>query len=214
MKECQECGQLTANPKYCSSSCAAKYNNKNRGSRSEETKKKISESIIAYNISIGKINHPTLVKKNKSTVAKITKALKISLEEKILLVDFNSLKFERIRKRVIIEQNNKCSVCKIDSWRGKEITLELDHIDGDNKNNSRNNLVALCPNCHSQTPTWRGRNKKNQGGVAKKVSDKDLIEALLVSNWNIRQALITVGLAPKGGNYPRCHKIKRHYFDR
>jgi len=41
-----------------------------------------------------------------------------------------------------------------------DCALELDHIDGNNKNNTLKNLRWLCPNCHSMTSTWRGRNKK------------------------------------------------------
>lgn len=51
-----------------------------------------------------------------------------------------------------------CAFCGIDSWRGNAITLELDHINGQRSDNRLENLRVLCPNCHSQTPTWRGRN--------------------------------------------------------
>lgn len=45
------------------------------------------------------------------------------------------------------------------TWMGKKISLELDHIDGNNKNNLISNLRYLCPNCHALTPTYRGKNK-------------------------------------------------------
>ena len=44
-------------------------------------------------------------------------------------------------------------------WNGKELRLELDHIDGDSTNNTVDNLRLLCPNCHSQTPTYKAKNK-------------------------------------------------------
>lgn len=47
-----------------------------------------------------------------------------------------------------------------DSWNGSELTLDLDHIDGDPTNNVLENLRFLCPNCHSQTPTYKGRNSR------------------------------------------------------
>lgn len=53
----------------------------------------------------------------------------------------------------------RCNICKnTGEWLDKEITLHLDHIDGDSKNNEIANLRFLCPNCHSQTETYGGRN--------------------------------------------------------
>ena len=55
----------------------------------------------------------------------------------------------------------KCSDCGLGKeWNGKSITLELEHVDGNSHNNTLSNLKWLCPNCHSQTPTFRGRNRK------------------------------------------------------
>ena len=52
-----------------------------------------------------------------------------------------------------------CWECGISSWNDKELVLELDHINGVNTNHREENLRLLCPNCHSQTPTFKGRNK-------------------------------------------------------
>ena len=57
---------------------------------------------------------------------------------------------------------NACEDCGIkDSYNGKPLVMHLDHIDGDSCNHSLSNLRMLCPNCHSQTATYSGRNKKN-----------------------------------------------------
>jgi hypothetical protein len=54
-----------------------------------------------------------------------------------------------------------CSRCGLTEWRGKPLSFHLDHING-NKHDSRiENLRMLCPNCHSQTPTFSGRNNRN-----------------------------------------------------
>jgi len=64
-------------------------------------------------------------------------------------------------KRYILERDGGCSVCNISEWMGNPITLEIDHIDGDYTNNNEQNLRAICPNCHSQTPTFKNRNYGN-----------------------------------------------------
>lgn len=72
-----------------------------------------------------------------------------------------------LRKRLIKEglKEERCEGCKLDSWRGGVIPLELDHINGDNKDNRIENLRVLCPNCHALTDTYRGKNIGMRGGV-------------------------------------------------
>jgi hypothetical protein len=61
------------------------------------------------------------------------------------------------RRRVLREQDNKC-LCGISEWNGKPIGLEFHHADGNNTNDTRDNVSMLCPNCHSQTSTYRANN--------------------------------------------------------
>lgn len=56
-------------------------------------------------------------------------------------------------------KKNKCEMCGLDSWNGKILNCELDHIDGNRSNHLLSNLRMLCPNCHSQTETYRSKNK-------------------------------------------------------
>lgn len=66
-----------------------------------------------------------------------------------------------LKKYISNTKGYKCEVCNISEWNNKEISLHLDHIDGNSDNNLPNNIRLLCPNCHSQTDTFSGRNKKN-----------------------------------------------------
>ena len=103
----------------------------------------------------------------------------------------------------------KCDVCGCDGhWQNGQISLELDHIDGDNTNNEKENLRYLCPNCHALTETYRGRNKNIQSKVI--ISDQTFVQALQTSP-NIRQALMKIGLAPMGANYARAKDLLEKY---
>jgi 5-methylcytosine-specific restriction endonuclease McrA len=72
-----------------------------------------------------------------------------------------------LKKRLIKEgyKEYKCEICGINSWMGKELSLQLDHINGINNDNRIENLRLLCPNCHSQTETFSGRNIYKSRGV-------------------------------------------------
>ena len=110
-----------------------------------------------------------------------------------------------VKKRIISSslKDHKCEVCGITEWNGMVLTLELDHINGSSNDHRLENLRFLCPNCHSLTETWRGRNT-NSGKM--KVSDTEILTAYK-RHGNIRKTLIEVGLAPKGANYKRVKKL-------
>lgn len=97
----------------------------------------------------------------------------------------------------------RCSKCGLEEWQGQKIPLEIHHINGNSSDNRLENLQYLCLNCHAITDNFRGRNI-NTGKI--KVTDEELKSALK-ENSSVRAALISVGLAPKGGNYSRAYKL-------
>lgn len=201
MKECKKCGNKFEPTKglinYCSLACRNRRNwsdnDKSKKSVSAKNSKKVKEANS---------NRP------HSIWLKIAKTRKQNHKKEILQSDYSELSFESLRYRILYEQDEKCNRCGLNEWFGESLVLELEHKDGNHFNNQRSNLEMLCPNCHSLTKTWRGRNKKERKMM---VSDEKLLEALLINKWNMRQALISVGLVAKGGNYKRCHKLKKEF---
>jgi Zn finger protein HypA/HybF involved in hydrogenase expression len=79
-----------------------------------------------------------------------------------ILVKDSYFSSKDLRKRLVKEKilEKKCRDCGIEEkYNNKPITLHLEHINGDHFDNRIENLTILCPNCHSQTPTFGGRNK-------------------------------------------------------
>ena len=216
IKICKKCGKEFKQQKglinFCSLTC------RNTKEVTEETKKKISEGVKSseiYKRENGKVleerrkkaEEMKELKKNDLSGYKAIKKAKQA--ESFMSKDFNGLGIDARRLRVLYEQNYKCQNCGLSEWLGQELTLEIEHKNGNHQDNNRENLIALCPNCHSLTTTWRGRNKN--GHRKEKIKDEIILEELIKTNFNTRQALINLGMAAKGGNYPRCHRIKKNY---
>lgn len=72
----------------------------------------------------------------------------------------HSINSHALRKRLISEGyfEHKCYKCQLTQWNNLPIPLELEHKDGNHSNNNLENLTLLCPNCHAQTSTYRGKN--------------------------------------------------------
>lgn len=84
--------------------------------------------------------------------------IKTKYDNDNVFVENSMVSNERIKKLLVTENHmeNKCLSCgNTGEWLGKPISLELDHINGINNDNRLKNLRILCPNCHSQTPTFR-----------------------------------------------------------
>jgi Zn finger protein HypA/HybF involved in hydrogenase expression len=85
----------------------------------------------------------------------------------------------------------KCESCELVNWKNQNINLQLDHINGNRKDNRLENLRWLCPNCHSQTSTFCSRNVKS-----KRYSD-ELIISLCKKHGNVRGVVEELGCNPR-----------------
>jgi 5-methylcytosine-specific restriction endonuclease McrA len=65
----------------------------------------------------------------------------------------------KARLRLAGLKHECCEQCGLTDWRNRPLSLELHHVNGDGRDNRLENLMLLCPNCHSQTDTWGARNK-------------------------------------------------------
>jgi 5-methylcytosine-specific restriction endonuclease McrA len=82
----------------------------------------------------------------------------------VLTINSNWKSTHHLKERLIEENilKNECSECKLTNWRETPISLQLDHINGIRSDNRIENLRLLCPNCHSQCPTYAGKNKRKK----------------------------------------------------
>lgn len=97
---------------------------------------------------------------------------KIPMAE-ILVEDSSYKNSNNLRKRLLKEGMlaRECVICELKLWLGKPIPLELDHINGKHTDNRIENLRMLCPNCHAQTDTYKGKNLDVKSFKQKKASN-------------------------------------------
>jgi hypothetical protein len=160
---CKFCGkgffQKNRNEKYlkkfCNHSCSASFSNSNRQrihNHKLTSKCMNCQSIFSYskNSSSGKFCSNKCQGEFRFINETIPNAEKGLITWPITLKKVISFKYQY-----------NCFCCGIKEWDSKPISLHLDHIDGNSDNNLLENLRLLCPNCHSQTETFCGRNTKN-----------------------------------------------------
>lgn len=120
---------------------------KNNGRNQEILRKRFWNE---KNIKFSDITRRNRIKRNALPEKRNTRQGRLTVKQKEILIESGALEY-------------MCYECGQQSeWNGKPLVLQFDHIDGDPCNNNLDNLRILCPNCHTQTTTWGGKNSKKQ----------------------------------------------------
>jgi len=203
MKLCERCGEehngSFGSGRFCSRSCA----NSRTFSKESKLLKSIKSSAAWKDGRMDGIdfkvvnNDPEKIQKSKDTW--IEKYLQEREEGTIHCWD-------TIRKYHFIIKNYTCEVCGTNEWNGQEVPLELHHIDGDITNNGDDNLQVICPNCHSQTDNFRGRNVNY---YSPKDQDQDEFIDNRIADFTLTDLMKEY---MEMESYPNGFLRKRHYF--
>ncbi len=125
----------------------------------------------------------------------------------------NSICLQQKLKSIV--KNNKlifyeCYICKnLGFHLNKPLNLQLDHINGISNDNRLENLRWLCPNCHSQTENYAGRNRR--GKSKKKFITEQLILDSISTVNNINQLLLKIEASNTNGNYKKVKFVMSKY---
>lgn len=135
------------------------------------------------------------------------KNIKIKSTLSNLLKENTPTSSHRLKIRLIEEKlkEHKCENCNLNEWLCKPISLELHHINGINTDNRLENLIILCPNCHSFTENYKVKNRN-----FKKKTEEEYLKAIK-SSKSIKEACIFLGLKPSGNNYSTIKSKMKKY---
>lgn len=180
--------------RFCSAKCARGFSTKTKRA---EINQKVAEKLSGRKFVF------TEAQRRKGAETK-ARNLREQKNARIENAPFDELSNGEKRSRIFNEQQGCCSVCGLEEWNDQPITLELDHISGNRKDESRDNLRLICPNCHSQTHTYKVKNVDSPG--KRKYTDDEIAEVLLTED-SLYKVLIKLGMNPHGGNYTRLRRI-------
>ncbi len=151
--------------KFCSSSCSATHNNKTRVLTKRWTIKKARKERKCVQCGIlittrAKTFCGTQCSADHRNDAKVS----LWLEDWTTGSCKNGVTKQFVKRYVKEQANHQCQICsQSDTHNGKPLTLQIDHIDGDWRNNKAENLRVVCPNCHTQTENYGSKNKSGNG---------------------------------------------------
>jgi hypothetical protein len=136
---------------FCSKSCSAKHNNTIRGNKNRESWLTDAKCICCEKQLTNRYS--------KYCSSKCQHDYQYNLKKDNWLATGCKEPNRFLRMVLTEEQGNNCSVCGIEEHNGKPIVFEVEHINGNSEDCSYENVCLICPNCHSQTDTYKGKNR-------------------------------------------------------
>lgn len=206
MKFCPKCNSEHIKPGvFCSRSCA---NSRNFSAQAIEKKSIATKKSwkIDKEKRLRTVIENAKVAREKNSCLSIEQKNEI-LYQKTMNRDWNIVGYDTKRFVVMYEQNFCCNRCKLNEWLGEKLSLELDHKDGERSNNARENLECLCPNCHSLTPTWRGKHRKKKLNL----TDKEIYD-IYIREGNLHCTIKALKLRNAGRTRDRILKAVERFI--
>ena len=157
--KCENCDKIHdgsfGSGRFCSKPCARSFSTKNKRT---EISEKVSKSLTGRK----RPEYSEKLKKLwKTEEFRNRKKKEPTPINEVLIIDgrFTS---KYVKERIIKDGIKEycCEICGIDSYEGNPLTLQLHHINGVSNDHRIENLQILCPNCHSQTDNYCGKNRK------------------------------------------------------
>ena len=143
--------------RFCSQTCARGFSTK---AKRKEINQKVSDKLRGSKSSGKPFKTGFDNRRRILSDSDREKALCIKKQKRAELyqtLSFNDLPQAEKRRVILNKQNGLCGECHISKWNGKDLVLELHHKNCNNLDNTKENLIFLCPNCHSLTEGFRGR---------------------------------------------------------
>ena len=149
----------------------------------------LKNRIKKYNISTEHFNQYAIRRKKRNLLDKDIFCLNSTVSQNAIRNHFKNKKYKEY----------KCEVCGLEPfWNEKPLTLTLDHINGNNKDNRIENLRWLCPNCDRQQPTFGAKNLKKleKGKILISYNKREVLKQKIFEYKNYTQCANYFNVSP------------------
>jgi hypothetical protein len=157
MKQCEQCKNQHdgkyGSGRFCSSACARCFST----AKARKFINAVVSEKMTKNIRICSVCGASAARADGGTAS----GRRCSLH-KVPTPTFETVGQKYKKKFLIEERGHRCEDCKGETWKENKIPLQMHHKDGNPINDVRENLMLLCPNCHTFTDTFCGKNTLNK----------------------------------------------------